>query len=62
VNYTLLTADKVTHLRVVCVALSAAILVVSVCSFARLSALVDARESADRGKIHFSAAGKQTPL
>ena len=53
-NYTLLTADRMTHLRVVCVALSAAILVVSVCSFVRLSGFGDVREPAVKASGYFA--------
>ena len=45
-NYTFLTADRGTHLRIVCVALSATILLVGVCSFARLSPSTGTRETA----------------
>jgi hypothetical protein len=70
VNYTLLTADRGTHLRVVCIALSATILLVCVCAFARLSPHADARETAhiatipefDGGRVHFSAAIERAPL
>jgi hypothetical protein len=68
VNYTLLTADRRTHLRVVCVALGATILLVGVCAFAGLSQ-PGARETADTAalrefdgaKVHFSAAIERKP-
>ena len=69
-NYTLLTADRGTHLRIVCTALSATILLVGVCSFARLSPPAGTRETAPIGatsavdgvKTHFSAAIERTRL
>ena len=69
-NYTLLTFDRSTHLRIVCVALLATILVGSVCGFARISTSVGVRETSrtaatpvvDRVRAHFSAATERTPL
>ena len=45
-NHTLLTANRSTHLRVVCVALSATILLVGIFAFAHLSPSAGARETA----------------
>jgi hypothetical protein len=45
-NDTLLTANRSTHLRVVCVALSATILLVGVFAFAHSSPSAGAREAA----------------
>lgn len=69
-NYTLLTADRGTHLRVVFVALGATILLVGVCAFARLSPSTGARETAriaatpavNAARTHFSASIERTPL
>jgi hypothetical protein len=69
-NHTLLTANRSTHLRVVCVALSATIFLVGVFAFAHLSPSSGARENArtattpavDGVKGHFSAAFERTPL
>lgn len=70
VNYTLLHADRATHLRILCVALGATILLVGVCAFARLSPSAGAGKNdgtaitsaVDRDPGHFSAAIERTPL
>jgi hypothetical protein len=68
VNYTLLTADGRTHVRVVCVALGATILLVGVRAFARLSqpgvretAHTAALREFDGARVHFSATIERKP-
>ena len=69
-NQTLLNADRGTHLRVACVALSATILLVGVCAFACFSSPANAGDIAqaaatstvDEAKSNFSGAIERTLL